>query len=373
MLRDPSQPSIVSSSAAVSEPSAFERELPNSVESLAVELPRGLKTPGSVRLAGQMGSEVKVPTRKYNVTVEPRGRAKKPKDAMRVSSKPLSDIEMDVERHRVGDPAVDGLVDDRFAFRHERQKRFQIGSHFPALVSPRLVPSWHLSAAGRSVAAQGGAQLSPASAQAQATPRSLASAAVSSGQPGSGSTLSKPTVSHSRKQTQKRPPDSEPPWLASGATGARDLICDRKPALHSEHYDAPRVCHREDHEFQKELWVSDTTMLPASSAEAKAGFDASRPQLESHIAAMRERGRAFNESLRERYDSLRENFQRERSNMIEKQRGLSSFEMAMKEKEQAEAAAQASAAAHAKASEPKKEEKHRFKSQLGGFFPGRTP
>lgn len=361
MRRDFSQPSVASTdlSVGLSEPSVFERELPQNVESLAVEVPRGLRTHGSVRLAGQMrSSELKVPTRRYNVTVEPGGRARKPKEAIRESTRLRSGIEMDLERSKAGDPAVDGVVDDRFIFKRERLKRFEVGNHFPALVSPRLVPSWKLSAAGKTVAMeQQQAQSAQPTPRGSASPRSPSKPSAS---------LSRPTVSHCIKQSYKRSGDESAPWQAIGAAGAHELICNRKPTLHSEHYDTPRHAHKEESQSERGMWVSDATMLPTSAADSKGGFDANRPQLDRHISAMRERGRAFNESLKERYEILRENFQRERAAMIQRQGGLSTFEKSLREKEAAEAAQQATVVS-TRSTETKKEDAPAFMGLgLGG-------
>jgi len=121
------------------------------------------------------------------------------------------------------------------------------------------------------------------------------------------------------------------PWFVSGASGASDLICDRRPVLHNEEFDDGQTS-KEMRDADERLWVGESSILPPSVAAAKVSFDSGRPQLESHIAAMRERGRAYNESLKERYEVTRESFQREQAALIERQGCLSTFEMSLREK-----------------------------------------
>lgn len=84
-------------------------------------------------------------------------------------------------------------------------------------------------------------------------------------------------------------PEVFPPCLVSGPASAREL-CDRRPALAygagPERGGAPR-----------ESAEPKSTPFLTSASAARAGFDESRPVVESHTAAMRERGR---EALKER-------------------------------------------------------------------------
>merc|ERR1712048_1325534 len=87
--------------------------------------------------------------------------------------------------------------------------------------------------------------------------------------------------------------------------------------------------------------MGEDTILPTSIAAAKASCDSNRLLIESHIAAMRERGRVFNESLKERHEAKLQNFQKER-----KERGLaSSFEKNCAAKDKAVEAARKAATA----------------------------
>jgi len=270
-------------------------------------------------------SAVKVPVRTYRLTVEPQGRSHKPKDAMRQASKPVSDIDLDMERLRSGD--VDTFVDERFVFRRERLRQFQMDSHFPALLSPRLVPSWKLSAAGR---------LSVERERDWAEPS-----------PRGASTVTKPTLSHALKQADKRSAEALAPWMVSGPASAREL-CDRRPALYAAQAWSEGSAERESSEPQSTLFLT-------SASAARAGFDESRPVLESHIAAMRERGRAYNEALKERYEASRASFKKMREEASQQRGGLSSFERVYQDKLQEEASRKV-AAMSAKTVEVKKDD-----------------
>merc|ERR1712217_348020 len=155
------------------------------------------------------------------------------------------------------------------------------------------------------------------------------------------SKITKPTVSNSRKHQVKWPEKSTRPWLVSGASGAGELISDRRPALFEENYDAERMLRQEEVLEAKERWFGDSTILPTSCSEAKGSCDSSKPVVDYHIALMREKGRTQNESLKERYDSRLKKFQEER-----KERGAQSgFERSMEAKDRAAEAARKAASA----------------------------
>mmetsp|Transcript_60863 Transcript_60863/g.156882 ORF Transcript_60863/g.156882 Transcript_60863/m.156882 type:complete len:363 (+) Transcript_60863:34-1122(+) len=348
MWHDNSKLSVAWSSATgASELSVFEQELPQAVESLSVEQPRGLRTHGSPRVAGQIpGAKHRVRMRTYDITVEPNGRMLKAKDAIREASRHRSEIEHDLERHKIQDPTLDGALGDKFVFRRERMKRFQVGSHFPALVSPRLVPSWRLSAAGEQ------------SVQQPAQP----TAASGSPQSARGDSLSvtRTTASMRRKQQVKHQEEAATPWLRGSSTEASWLISDRKPALYADEYDALEAKQRAEHHKARECWVGESTMLPPSTAAAKMSSAAGRAELESHFAAVRERGRALSESLKERYEVNRAAFQQEREAALNEFGSLSTFEQSVARRDQAElerrrAAARAKLEADRRLSEKKED------------------
>mmetsp|Transcript_47336 Transcript_47336/g.121804 ORF Transcript_47336/g.121804 Transcript_47336/m.121804 type:complete len:383 (+) Transcript_47336:62-1210(+) len=332
MRHGASHTSVAASSLDESTASLFQRHLPQNIEAVEVCVPRGLRTPASPRIAGGLGGTCQSKT--YCVVVEPNGRAKRPKEILREEVRPRTDFDVEVERGQVFSDAENGAgVDERIRFRRERLRHFQLGSHFPALVSPRLVPTWKRTLRDESSASEGfrdEASLppiqpsQPSSARGVGSPRPV------------GSTLSKPTASHIQKQQVKRPENLAPPWHASGVAGAADLICDRVPSLHQDEYCPPSYATRHT-EDDKELWMHGSTMLPVGVAAAKVSFDSNRPYVQSHIVAMRERGRAFNDDLQERYEHMRQNFQKEQQAIIERQGALSSFEQGFEREREEEA------------------------------------
>jgi len=142
-----------------------------------------------------------------------------------------------------------------------------------------------------------------------------------------------PTASHLKKKQSKRQDDSTKIWFVSGAAEAEWRIRDRGPALFQEEYDSPRQAFRNAQTESRERWIGESTILPTSKAEAKMSCDSAWPDKAKHTAYMRERGRDFNDALRERYDLKREQFQKERGEHVS---GFEAFLIA-KEKE-AEAA-----------------------------------
>jgi len=332
MRHGASHTSVAASSLDESTASLFQRHLPQNIEAVEVCVPRGLRTPASPRIAGGLGGTCQSKT--YCVVVEPNGRAKRPKEILREEVRPRTDFDVEVERGQVFSDAENGAgVDERIRFRRERLRHFQLGSHFPALVSPRLVPTWKRTLRDESSASEGfrdEASLppiqpsQPSSARGVGSPRPV------------GSTLSKPTASHIQKQQVKRPENLAPPWHASGVAGAADLICDRVPSLHQDEYCPPSYATRHT-EDDKELWMHGSTRLPVGVAAAKVSFDSNRPYVQSHIVAMRERGRAFNDDLQERYEHMRQNFQKEQQAIIERQGALSSFEQGFEREREEEA------------------------------------
>jgi len=307
MERVASQRSVAFSqfSAAPSELSSFGRELPQEIATVKVEIPRGLRGGGSLRVTGQVKASKRA-TRTYNVTIEPNAREMKTKDAMRIAAKPFSDSDYDFQQSLQNDPELEGILEERALFRNERVKHFQVGSHFPALVSPRLVPSWRLSAAGRQ-------SLEDCGASGGKTPRSGRDVSEA---------LTKPTASKVSKQQAKRSESPNPPWRASGMAGAEATICDRGPALFDGTYDSPQTLQREEYNQAKDRWVGEKTILPtkASPREEK--------ESDEYIAAMRERGHEFLDGLNKRYEVKRSKFRKEKD-----ERGpWSNFEMSIVKK-----------------------------------------
>lgn len=299
--------------------SLFESVLPQRTTQLEVKLPRGLRAHGSPRIAA--GCLHSVPTKAYTVIVEPRAHRVGPKEALRLqalragaSDEPVSDD--DEER-----PWTE--VDERLQFRRERLKHFEMRTHFPALVSPRLVPGWKEVAgqvAGDAVQADPLRPLKDA-------PLMTAAASTRSQAPARRkgprlSQLTRPTASQMHMKREKHEAVNGVYWRTTGVAGIY-----RAPGLFQDVYRDPRVELRSTTLADKEAWMAESTMLPVGNVAGKVTFDSNQPHLQSHIAAMRERGRAYNDSLKERYEQSREAWSRGREQLIMDRGGLlSSFD-----------------------------------------------
>jgi len=246
---------------------------------------------------------------------------------MRESARPLTHMEFDLQCCRSCDPTLDGLLDARFCFRRERAKRFEVGRQFPVLVNPRIVPSWPKK------------NLLTSARQRRFGRKTCFGPTASSSSRGRSpddprASITKPTVSHLRKNQSKRPEATATPWFVSGTTEAEDRICDRGPALFDESYDSPRDTQRTQYNEAKGRWLGETTILPTNTSTAKLSCDSRQQGVDRHILAMRERGREYNEALKERYDMRRQRFQKER----EERGALSSFEASIAERERVDLA-----------------------------------
>jgi len=217
---------------------AFDQELIKQVETIQVDVPRGAKIHSSPRVAGQTRRQKSLPGRQYTVTVEPNARNRMPGAVLQEKPKPLTCLDQDVQSAKDGDPYVCSLVEERSLFRQERLRRFQMGSHFPALVSPRIVPSWEKSQARQQnrtfeEVERGGRQ-------------------TNSGRRGELATLTLTTLSQSRKQNFKVESQHQTPWFTTGAAGTGKLISDRKPALYMDTYDSLKEHERETSRLEKQ-------------------------------------------------------------------------------------------------------------------------
>jgi len=228
--------------ASESDWKAFDQELIQRVETIKVDVPRGAKVHSSVRVAGQAwrrkDSDALPSTRKYTVTVQPGGRSQMPGAPIWEKTKPLTCIDMDVKSAKDGDPYVCSVVEERSLFRQERLRRFQMGSHFPALVSPRIVPSWEKSQARQQNRAFEEAESGGGHANGQRHTEST--------------TLTRLTQSQCRKQGHKVEPHHETPWFVTGAAATGKLISDRKPALYMDSYDGAKEQERESIRLEKQ-------------------------------------------------------------------------------------------------------------------------
>lgn len=263
--------------------SSFEKRCIQEAESLSIEIPRGLRVAGTPRVAGRRTNAA---ARTYSLTVEPRGRMKKAKDLLRETAKPLSDLEYDMQQVMTNTAELEGTLGDRFSFRAQRAKKFALNSHFPALVSPRLVPSYRMQMAGQHSIGNG---LGPGK---------------------ESSTLNMETSSTKFKKRSKRPKDPLQPFIPSTRNAER-AICDRQPALHDTPYDSPRTAQKIEYEESRENWKGNGPMLPTNIAMVKATCEPNRAEKDEHVRRMREKGRDQQQALEEQYFVKLKAFQEE--------------------------------------------------------------
>lgn len=258
--------------------STFDQRVLREAESVSIEIPKGLRVAGSKRLAGRRQNAA---TKTYSLTVEPQGRIRKAKDLLRETAQPLSDLEYDMQQAAMGKKQVDGLLDERFCFRSQRSKKFQAISHFPALGSSRLVPSYRMRMAGAKIS----------------TPRGE-------------SQLHSDTVSTSRKHTSKRPKDPLQPFIPSCA-GAERAICDRQPALYDTPYESQRAAQLQEYHEHKDKWQGASTMVPTNLGRTRATCERNSAENYEHVQRMREKGREKQRALEEQYFVKLKAFQEE--------------------------------------------------------------
>lgn len=324
---------------------------------LEVELHRGLRTCASRAIAGQ--ANYKASSKTYAVTVEPHARIKKAKEILRAASRPTSQIDWYDEKSKEQGPegsndlAMEAAMEDRSCFRRDRVKRFEVGRHFPVLVSPRLVPSWQ----------QQQQQPSPQS------PRLARSGTMSSGQrlpsseksnleqrttvPGGDGWSSRqqknavkirdkerlelPTISMTVKKQSKKEPNLSG-WKHCGTAEAQGLISNRKPANHTDPYfepmsidfrsrsPSPRAAGSNEASDQRDRSMVSARATPVPLRHVQASSDSDKEDLQFQIAQRLERGILHCEALKERYEHHRDLFQQEK----ERKGRESPFEVAMR-------------------------------------------
>mmetsp|Transcript_73559 Transcript_73559/g.137450 ORF Transcript_73559/g.137450 Transcript_73559/m.137450 type:complete len:350 (-) Transcript_73559:133-1182(-) len=274
-------------------PSIFQQKLPQTRETIEVQVPRGLKFPGSPHLAVGKMKAVEVPSKSYTMVVLPSARKRKPKEQLK---KPIM---MAASTSTECEADDDLALDDRTCFRTERAQQFHGSRHFPALVSPRLAPTY------RSVA--GGEQQRSSSSR-STSPR------LSVGGP------ARAPVRASSSKTEVG--TSLSPWVLTRKEDAGELVCNRLPSLHEGEYDAFLGQQREECRHNKKRWIAGP-IVPTGAHDAKRALDSSRTtEMENQISDNRLRGKAAKELLKMKYEKRRAAYQRENEG-----REKSSFEM----------------------------------------------
>jgi len=249
------------------------------VEQHSVAIPRGASVAGSsaVPIPPASKYDAKLPLRTYPVVVEPGANRRKAKDVLRGEARPSSNVEFDAE-----------LTSARKNFGRERATHFQLGRHFPALVNPKVVPSWQLIAAGRGTVGHSGAEHSMASK------------------------LYDLTLSAKEKQQMERIVDQNAsPWLISGASEARKVVCDRVPSLHENDYEGRRTA---DWKQIKEHKAMKEAISPRSRGVMRPAGRENREESERRrrIEEAKNRSSGGAVLLQDRYAARRECYLEER-------------------------------------------------------------
>mmetsp|Transcript_36429 Transcript_36429/g.83702 ORF Transcript_36429/g.83702 Transcript_36429/m.83702 type:complete len:378 (+) Transcript_36429:42-1175(+) len=258
-------------------PSIFKQNLPQTRETIEVQLPRGLKFPGSPHLAVGKMKAVDVPSKSYTMVVLPSARKPKPKEQLKKPTVgPVGVMHNECDND-------ESALDDRSSFRTERAQQFHAGRHFPALVSPRLAPSYSNVASGDR-ATSSRSTSPPLSVGAPS--RSLARA------PGSKTT------------------EASSHWVLTRKEDAGELVSNRLPSLHEGAYDAFLGQQREECRDSKKRWIAGP-LVPTGAHDAKRALDTSRAEVDNQISGSRLRGKAAKELLKSKYEKRRAAYQKE--------------------------------------------------------------
>lgn len=265
-----------------------QRHLPVAAEELAVDLPTAGGGPRSARCSPRAP---RVRSRRYVLKVE--------LGARQDSDRALPPV---VARAREV---------QRLAFRSERAGCFQVRRHFPALVAaPGLLPCWH-----------------PTQASEESLPGEHEAAPPAD--------FARTTESAWGRLRPKLTDVGRKGFVGRGSDSSR-LICDRGPALFAEPYDAVLETERQAAMQRKERMRGEASFL-TSVAAARLSCDFFRPDVDNHIATMRERGRIMNELLRERYEEKRDTFRQNKQARLRE----ANFQRSLNEKEEKAAAEEA--------------------------------
>lgn len=277
--------------SSYSQHSLFGRELPRNQKTL-----EGIKTPLTAR-----GFDAVARARTYGVTVTPNAGPK----AHNHENPGDDDLDPETMPVELGT----SIRDERSVFRKERARKFQISCHFPALVSPRIVPRWKPVAKKLEVASQAVLQTTTSHHSLPLRPQATAS----------GNSLLKPTMSIHAKHRSKTAEPRRTTWLGAGLAGASDRVCDRTPTIHQgDFYGAELQKHREEHESAKQRWIQKDPIRPVAQAELSrrsieawmggAGIMPSNmepAQVHDEIRSRRSDGQEGKKQLQKRYEDRR--------------------------------------------------------------------
>lgn len=270
--------------------STFGKHMPQEVEAVEVNLPRGMRVFGSKAIAGQGKAS---PSKTYSMTVEPNGYTIKAKAVFRETARPLSVLDLDEQRGWSNDDeSQEGNgAHIRASFRRERYKRFEVGRHFPALATPRLVPTWK--------AVAGVVDGDQQAAQKPSKRRK--------------DHIMLPTLSSANKLSSKLETIPATPFVGGTNLSAQSEICNRVPVLFGDMY-----------ESEKEAQNTEKKRSIDRKSFVSCGIDA-----EENISAAQQKDHGGTAILNQRYVQKLEAYKRTKSHG---RNVLSHFEVYHKEK-----------------------------------------
>lgn len=190
-----------------------------------------------------------------------------------------------------------GPNDERFWYRAERATGFQVNRHFPALVSPRIVPTYRMR-----VAAHGEDPSRSTSGDTSSLVKTTAAAALRSQE-------------QSRQKLSRYGGDEVPPlpFVPSGRSEASEALCDRKPTLFDSPFDALHAVALEDYMAAKGRFLGPAVVLPTGGlARINASCEPGRVEKDELLKGMREKGGTMQRALVQEYFAKLRNFQQAR-------------------------------------------------------------
>eukprot|EP00929_Paragymnodinium_shiwhaense_P030462 TRINITY_DN17262_c0_g1_i1.p1 TRINITY_DN17262_c0_g1~~TRINITY_DN17262_c0_g1_i1.p1 ORF type:complete len:414 (+),score=124.35 TRINITY_DN17262_c0_g1_i1:179-1420(+) len=303
---------------------SFSEHVPKEAESIAVELPKGLRFALGKELAGyskqkrERGLDV---VKTYSVTVEPNGRAMSAREKIRnqAGNSARSAGSHDASAPpRFHDPAMDAIIEERHGrahFRQERLDQFDLNRHVPCLVNPRLVPSWRATEETESKVTTPSQEYKKKIEYALELMQNKTSRVRAGLRAARKERFVTPTVSMARKKVEKplgRARSRDYWGLTSDHEARRNLF------LVPEHSDAEfdgLPCQElmfrrqlQQVKEQKEKEIHEAPLL-ASSCSVSHILNEQETERKQEVQEVREKGRQNLQEVKRKYDAAREKFQ----------------------------------------------------------------
>eukprot|EP00927_Polykrikos_kofoidii_P056741 TRINITY_DN50819_c0_g1_i1.p1 TRINITY_DN50819_c0_g1~~TRINITY_DN50819_c0_g1_i1.p1 ORF type:complete len:423 (-),score=78.70 TRINITY_DN50819_c0_g1_i1:210-1478(-) len=303
-----------------SEPSVFEQRLPQDVEDITVQIPRGLRFALHEKLAGfsEAGDDISTrPVKQYVVKVEPHARdGSKQLQLRRLARgnrKPHS-VKLELPEVRFDDTVKDAIIDERHGravFRSDRLQSWDMNKHVPCLTCPKLIPSWRGATAEEvdTPAVEAQKKIQAAFQMMQEKRRSTRIGRKRRMR------FVTPTFSIAMKRNQKVLPQNDHGlWMMTGETEARRNLF--APHEHNAaEYDGLAKCDallkraQEEVKQAKQRFVGDPLIRPTGVVPVSL-LDERQAEVEAHVADVRCKGKEMLQSLKFAYDNKRETFKK---------------------------------------------------------------